>query len=112
VPPGLALSSLALALVAAAATAGRPPARRPASGPAGLECVVFEWAVPPGTWTCSGVCQSDPSGLLMTASTRDDTVFTTPALAPDDAYLCVGDPWIFGDGFESGDTSAWSATVP
>jgi hypothetical protein len=47
-----------------------------------------------------------------TAGTYDDMVFTTPALAPDDAYLCVGDTWVFGDGFETGDTSAWSITVP
>ncbi len=47
-----------------------------------------------------------------TAGTYDDAVFTTPAPAPDDAYLCVGDPWIFGDDFESGDISAWSATTP
>ncbi|MGH9464576.1 MAG: Calx-beta domain-containing protein, partial [Thermoanaerobaculia bacterium] len=47
-----------------------------------------------------------------TAGTYDDAVFTPPASAPDDAYLCVGDPWIFGDDFESGDTAAWSTTVP
>ncbi|MCI0343888.1 MAG: hypothetical protein L0221_00400, partial [Chloroflexi bacterium] len=47
-----------------------------------------------------------------TAGTYDDIVFTPPASAPDDAYLCVGDPHLFGDGFESGDTSAWSVSVP
>ncbi|MDH3525049.1 MAG: hypothetical protein OES32_15825, partial [Acidobacteriota bacterium] len=46
------------------------------------------------------------------AGTYDDLVFTPPGAAPDDAYFCLGDPWIFTDGFESGDTSAWSATVP
>ena len=45
------------------------------------------------------------------ADTWDDQVFTPPATAPDDAYLCVGDPWIFADGFESGDTGAWASTV-
>jgi len=44
--------------------------------------------------------------------TYDDMVFTPPAVAPDDAYVCLGDLLIFLDGFESGDTSAWSATVP
>jgi hypothetical protein len=44
--------------------------------------------------------------------TYDDLVFTPPGPAPDDAYFCLGDPLIFADGFESGDTSAWSATVP
>jgi hypothetical protein len=47
-----------------------------------------------------------------TAGSYDDAVFTPPALAPDDAYFCVGDPLLFGDGFESGDTGAWSVTVP
>lgn len=45
-------------------------------------------------------------------STYDDAVYIAPALAPDDTYFCVGDPVIFTDGFESGDTSAWSNTVP
>ncbi len=42
----------------------------------------------------------------------DDLVFTPPAAAPDDAYICLGDRLIFSDGFESGDTSAWSTSVP
>ena len=46
------------------------------------------------------------------AGTYDDMVFTPPGPAPDDAYFCLGDPLIFTDGFESGDTSAWSVTVP
>ncbi len=46
-----------------------------------------------------------------TSGTYDDLVFTDPALVPDDAYLCVGDPLLFVDGFESGDTAAWSTTT-
>jgi hypothetical protein len=45
-------------------------------------------------------------------ATYDDQVFTASGLAPGDAYLCVGDPPFFSDGFESGDTSAWSTAVP
>jgi hypothetical protein len=44
--------------------------------------------------------------------TYDNRVFIPPGSAADDAYLCVGHSRIFGDGFESGDTSAWSTVVP
>jgi hypothetical protein len=46
------------------------------------------------------------------AGSYDDQVFIDPALVPDDAYFCVGHRWVFADGFESGDTSAWGQTVP
>ncbi len=63
---------LAVPLVALALAAGPPAGRLPTpSVPLGAapECVIFEWAVPPGTWTCSGVCQGDGLHQLMTAAT-------------------------------------------
>lgn len=46
------------------------------------------------------------------AETYDNQVFTPPGPAPDDAYFCLARPPIFRDGFESGDTAAWTTTVP
>lgn len=37
---------------------------------------------------------------------------TTWANQEADRYLKIHEPWIFGDGFESGTTSSWSSTIP
>lgn len=42
-----------------------------------------------------------PSGL--------ETELTNPAV---DRYITVREPWVFGDGFETGDLSAWSNAAP
>ena len=38
--------------------------------------------------------------------------FALTATEPGGCPACVCDPAIFSDGFETGDTGAWSATVP
>lgn len=89
-------------------------------GPAGGGVTRVDLVFPPfdgGSVSWISVARPEAAGCAFRwlveelVGTWDDQVFTPPATAPDDAYLCVGDPWIFADGFESGDTGAWTSTV-
>jgi len=62
----------------------------------------YQWRIPPDT-------RSTTSAVIRYSLTVDsDTVVaSTP-----EPFAILGGDLIFGDGFESGDTSRWSGTVP
>jgi hypothetical protein len=67
----------------------------------------------PGVWHLSRLTlPAAPEGtasVLFTISNDKDSLGGSLVIHFDDAFLLLG---MFADGFESGDTSAWSATVP
>jgi len=68
----------------------------------------------PGVWHLSGLSlPAAPDGtasVLFTISNHKGSTGGSLVIHFDDAFVFLGG--LFSDGFESGDTSAWSATVP
>ncbi len=82
-------------------------------GTLGAQTAAFALQDSGGTWIPIAAQIARPAGAV---AARCDFKFQTPTAASFDAYLdatlFTGSGVIFIDGFESGDTSAWSVTVP
>ena len=83
------------------------------SGSVGVQTAALALQDTGGTWLTIAGQPTRPPGAV---AARCDFTFATPTAASFDAWLdstrFAGTGAIFSDGFESGNTAAWSATVP
>ena len=83
------------------------------TGSLGVQTAALALQDTAGGWLTLGAQLARPAGAV---AARCDFSFETPTAESFDAWLDAtlfqGTGGLFADGFESGDTSAWSATVP
>lgn len=63
-------------------------------------------------WTSASASSSARTGSSYSSDSAWTLIFTSACSFASSRLYCIEDPFIFIDGFESGDTSAWSSSTP
>jgi hypothetical protein len=63
-------------------------------------------------WTSASASSSARTGSSYSSDSAWTLIFTSACSFASSRLYCIEDPFIFIDGFESGDTTAWSSSTP